>query len=1021
MRPIKMRLTAFGPFPDTQTVDFRPALGARLFGIYGPTGAGKTSILDGICFALFGESSGQERQGDDLRSHHATADVETEVSLIFEVGAKRYHVVRRPRQTVRGKRGDALVERQHWAALYDATDIEADDVDADNPGVVMEERKVEGVADRMRSILSYSAAQFRQVVLLPQGQFRQLLTASSDQRSAVLRGLFDVSLYERFVERLKAEASELRDEVETGRSAINGHLQAHAVSDTDALVFLIETLTGDVGVQTAGRDAARGIRDTARETLQAAQQIQDRFTEHDAALGSLDGVLARAPEIDVLNVRKAAAERAVACVAANDRAKEAENDLTAGATARTLAADQASESARLLSEAIGGLRASAARQPERDAAVAAVTRLEDVQKRVAGAEPLREAARSSSQTALEAKAAFEQAVGEHDVAEQANAAANAKLTSLQQTVLRVSEVEGALQLLRQARDKAAQFANATVAVERFDAARSAALANHERLSSALAASRAAESTAEEALALAQAAHLAAKLEDGAPCPVCGATEHPRPAGVAGEGLGLDAAWRQAREAREVADADERRAAQVAARADGEWTQAVSILAALKAPERDLAAITADIVAADEELEALQAGPDMASVQGAVDTAKLRLAATSSALAAARDQHAAADKAASSAVAALAASLADVPENLRDAAAVTLRVQAAIDHRDQLNDAHQLAVENERRASEAAQAAGSALGHADARVTELTAARDTQRASFVTAMTTAGLSDTAYAAAKADIPNIQNLASTITEHVAGLAAAQDRKDRAVAAIAGLDRPNLESSSAALTDADAILTKAEELLTTTTMRLSQLEATQALVARLAAELAEATERYRVLGELAQLTDGRNAHRLRLRDFAIAATFDLVLEAANLRFARMSRGRFSLLRKYEGGDGRARAGLDIEVYDAHTDQKRDAHTLSGGEGFLASLSLALGLSDVVQAEAGGVKLDAIFIDEGFGHLDDETLDVALDTLRDLVGQDRAVGVISHVEAVKEQIPMGFEVVRQPQGSVISQRVGM
>ena len=132
----------------------------------------------------------------------------------------------------------------------------------------------------------------------------------------------------------------------------------------------------------------------------------------------------------------------------------------------------------------------------------------------------------------------------------------------------------------------------------------------------------------------------------------------------------------------------------------------------------------------------------------------------------------------------------------------------------------------------------------------------------------------------------------------------------------------------------------------------------------------------------------------------------------------GRFALLRKFEGGDGRARAGLDIEVYDAHTDQKRDAHTLSGGEGFLASLSLALGLSDVVQAEAGGVKLDAIFIDEGFGHLDDETLDVALDTLRDLVGQDRAVGVISHVDSVKQQIPAGFDVVRTLRGSTIEPR---
>ncbi len=446
--------------------------------------------------------------------------------------------------------------------------------------------------------MNYSAAQFRQVVLLPQGQFRQLLTASSDQRSTVLRGLFDVSLYERFVERLKAEASELRDEVETGRSAIKGHLQAHAVSDTDALAALIETLTADVGVQTAGRDAARGVRDTAREKLQTAQQIQDRFTEHDAALGGLNGVLARAPEIDVLNQRKAAAERAVACVAADDRANEADNDLTAGVAARTLAADQASESARLLSEAMVGLQASAARQPERDAAIAAVIQLEGVQKRVAGAEPLREGARSSSQAALEAKAALELAVDDHDVAEQANGAAAAELTSVQQTVLRISQVQGALQLLRQTREEAAQFANATGAVEKFAAARSAALANHERLSGALAACRVAESTAEEALASAQAAHLAAKLEDGAPCPVCGATEHPRPAGGAGEGIGLDAAWRQARSSREAADADERQGAQVAAKADGEWTQAVSTLATLKAPERDVAAITADIVAAD---------------------------------------------------------------------------------------------------------------------------------------------------------------------------------------------------------------------------------------------------------------------------------------------------------------------------------------------------------------------------------------------------------------------------------------
>lgn len=1021
MRPVKMTLSAFGPFADIQTVDFRSALGSRLFGIYGPTGAGKTSILDGICFSLFGESSGQERQGDDLRSHHATPDVETETRLIFEVGAKRYHVVRRPRQTVRGKRGAALVERQHWAALYDATDIDIDDIDVDNPGVVMEERKVEAVADRMRSILNYSAAQFRQVVLLPQGQFRQLLTASSDERSVVLRGLFDVSLYERFVERLKAEASELRDEVERGRSVINGHLQANDVSDADALAQLIEALKVEVGTHTASRDTARIARDAARATMQATQQVEDRFAEHDAAAAGLNEVLSRTDEVEVLKVRKLAADRAVACIAADNRATETENDLAAGVAAQSEAEARADEHAGLSANAAAGLQASVARQSERDAAAVSVTQLAGFRARVAGAEFLRDMARESAMAVVDAKRGLGEAVTAHAAAEQAQTTAVEAHDTVQRSTLRISQIEGTLQTLKQAQEHASSFAAASEAVEKLVSARSTAFANQERLRQTLAGAREAEDAAGRALASAQAAHLADRLQDGQPCPVCGSAKHPHPAGGAEQGQGLDAAWREARSTRDVADVEERQGAQAAARADGEWTQAVARLAELQAPERDISAITSDVAVAEGELASLREGLDLNVTQVTMDAARLQVASTLAALTAARDYHAKADKSAISDAATLEALLADVPADLRDVPVVARRVETAIEHRDQLNVAHQSAVDTERRASEADQAARSTLTHVQGRVKELSSARDTHLAAFNRAKAAAGLAGEAYVLAKADIPNIETLSATITEHVTALAAAQDRRDRAATAIDGLDRPDLEASSAALVEADAALAKTEEALTTTTMKLGQIETTQAMVVRLTGELAAATERYRVLGELAQLTDGRNAHRLRLRDFAIAATFELVLEAANQRFARMSRGRFALLRKYEGGDGRARAGLDIEVYDAHTDQKRDAHTLSGGEGFLASLSLALGLSDVVQAEAGGVKLDAIFIDEGFGHLDDETLDVALETLRDLVGQDRAVGVISHVEAVKEQIPMGFDVVRQPQGSVVSERLGV
>lgn len=1020
MRPIKMNLTAFGPFANTQIIDFRRALSGRLFGIYGPTGAGKTSILDGICFCLFGESSGQERQGDDLRSHHATPEVETEARLVFEVGAKRYHVVRRPRQTVRGKRGDALVERQHWAALYDATAIDVDDIDADNPGFVMEERKVEVVADRMRSILNYNAAQFRQVVLLPQGQFRQLLTASSDERSAVLRGLFDVSLYERFVDRLKAEASTLRDEVELGRSVINGHLQVSGATDAEALTQLIEGLRIDVGRQTSSRNGARASRDSARLTIQAAQKIEDRFAEHDSAVGGLNDIVSRADDVEVLQARKSAADRALGCVAADNRVTEAGGDLKAGLEAQGKAEQMAVDQEHVSAEAAAALQASLTLHPERDAAIAYVTQVRGFQARVTGAEPFRVAARESSARVVLAERTLVEAATALAAAELAQATATAADEALQKKTLRISELEGLLQTLRQAQEHASLFNSSTEAVESLAAIRSEALTKLEGTRRALTRARDVELTAEQALASAQAAHLAAKLADGKPCPVCGSPDHPEPAGDGDDGLGLDDAWREARARREAADTEERSAAEVAARADGEWAQAVARFAELQAPDRDVLAITSDLTDAEGELAALGEGSDLNAVQAALEAARTHLAATLVNLTAAREGHTSADKAASSDASALEASLADVPADLRDAATVVRHLETAIQRRDELNAAHQSAIDAERRTDEAHQAARSALAHSQVRARELSEARDAHQEAFQAAKAASGLTDDSYAEAKADLPNLDQLNSTIAEHVAALAAAHDRRDRAASAIIGLDRPDLEAISAALADADAGLAKAEEVLTTTTIKLGQVEAVLVLVTRLTEELAAATERYRVLGELAQLTDGRNAHRLRLRDFAIAATFDLVLEAANQRFSRMSRGRFALMRKYEGGDGRARAGLDIEVYDAHTDQKRDAHTLSGGEGFLASLSLALGLSDVVQAEAGGVKLDAIFIDEGFGHLDDETLDVALDTLRDRVAQDRAVGIISHVEAVKEQVPIGFDVIRQPQGSVVSERLG-
>lgn len=1002
MRPIRMTLRAFGPFPGSEVVDFRPALGSRLFGIYGPTGAGKTSILDGICFALFGESSGQERKGDDLRSHHAPPSMETEVSLVFEVGVQRYHVVRRPRQSVQGRRGAGLVERPHWAALYDASKLEVDDISPDNPGLVLAERRVDLVGERIRTILGYSAAQFRQVVLLPQGRFRQLLTASSDERSEVLRGLFDVSLYERFVDRLKDETAGLREGVRDGRSQVTTRLRIHGLEDPSQLAASLEALEGEVNTLATGLEDAKTARNSARLAMDTANAIAALFSEQEDAKASL-GELAQ--EIEAIEDRRArleAARRAQACAAADALLANTTRELGEADAKKTAAVGAEATAKGAHAAALEALEASNAGEAERTQASRVLIQHQQYQGRVKAAEGQLEKLDRLGTAAEDAKESLRSATKHRDDARRF-------LGLLQQ-----------LESLDREEREASTFLAATAKVDELTQKGEAISRQLSEASDLLQVALGAEAKAEAALMSAQAAHLASGLRPGTPCPVCGATEHPGPAILEAEaedlGTALVAARRDCRAAREaLSDVRAEKG-----RLEGQLVEARANLKGLDTPARELSIARYELKSVRDQLAVEFPDVTVDSPRDAVKTAELRLQTAEATYKGAETQDSVEALAFATAKAELEASLSEVPGDLRDPSALDARIKELEDTVTVLRSAHDQAGETERTAAGVLAGAKASLRAAEKEVTRLIALHRQNLDQFNAAKQEAGLGDDEYATAKADIPSISSLDAEIKAHDDQLASAKGRLERADKAIEGKERPDVGAASLAWNEADGAYTAAQGQLTGAQMRLGDLRETRKVVTELLEALKADEERFEIVGKLAQLTDGGNAHRLRLRDFAIAATFDQVLEAANQRFARMSRGRFTLLRKTSGGDGRSRAGLDIEVYDAHTDQKRDAHTLSGGEGFLASLSLALGLSDVVQAEAGGVKLDAIFIDEGFGHLDDETLDVALETLRDLVGQDRAVGVISHVDAVKEQIPRGFDVVRLPQGSLVRERVG-
>ncbi|NJL08618.1 MAG: SMC family ATPase, partial [Methylacidiphilales bacterium] len=235
MRPMRLTLQAFGPFGGREVVDFRMALTAGLFGIYGQTGAGKSSIFSAMTFALFGEAARAEQETPSLRSDHADPDLPTEVEFVFELGMRRYVVRRRPEQTRPKQRGSGDTRDIHEAWLFDATGLAVEEISRERSGKAMAERKVGLVREALIELLGYGPEQFRQIVLLPQGRFEAFLAAGTDARRVILRELFDVSLYRRIMEKFKADAAETEKRIRQEREVCARRLAAEGFGDGDAL------------------------------------------------------------------------------------------------------------------------------------------------------------------------------------------------------------------------------------------------------------------------------------------------------------------------------------------------------------------------------------------------------------------------------------------------------------------------------------------------------------------------------------------------------------------------------------------------------------------------------------------------------------------------------------------------------------------------------------------------------------------------------------------------------------------
>ncbi|MEU0333601.1 SMC family ATPase [Streptomyces sp. NPDC006193] len=994
MRLHRLDITAFGPFGGTQTVDFDALCAAGLFLLHGPTGAGKTSVLDAVCYALYGSVPGarQSGQGAHLRSDHAPPGTRTGVRLDLTVAGRRLEITRQPpweRPKLRG-RGTTVDKAQTWLREYDSA-----------AGVWRDRsRSHQEIGEEITQLLGMSREQFCQVVLLPQGDFARFLRADAEARSRLLGRLFDTQRFadveKRLAERRRATEARVRE----GDAALLADAHRMQQEAGDAME-LPELAPGDPGLAAAVLEAAAVARSTARERLAVAHcRLAAAESAHAAARRALD----EARELARLQQRFAEArqraerlrEQAAGHRAAQERMERARKaeavapalELREAAEAEHRRAAEAEARARGLLPAphadagAGGLTAAARRTAEE----------------LGGLDAARRAERRLAELAEERAVLDRQERADEDVLREADtwldgwdatrAALQARIDSAREAATRAEQLAVQRAPLRRRLDAARTRDRLAADLEQ---AQQRAHASAQRALDA----RAHWLDLKEQRLNGIAAELAAHLADGEPCAVCGATEHPAPARkVAGH----------------VDRATEDRALAAYQRAEEQHTTDERSLGALR---EALAAAGAE--AGDTPAERLAAEAD------ALEQEYARARREASALHAAQEELRRAEQ--------------EREQRLADRQQAAVRAASRLSRRDTL--------ERERTLlqAELEQARGNA-GSVAARAAQLerlaallTGAADAARAAEDAAQrlkdADARLADAAY---RAGFDTPQAAAAALLDAAAHRELqhrldAWQQEEAAVRAIlaetataAAARRPPADPAGAerAAAAAERRLREAASARDAAARCCTELDRLSARAADAVRRLAPLREEYDRVARLAALTAGTSAdneRRMRLESYVLAARLEQVAAAATVRLQRMSSGRYTLVHS-DGRTGRGRSGLGLHVVDAWTGRERDTATLSGGETFFASLALALGLADVVTDEAGGVRLDTLFIDEGFGSLDDQTLDEVLDVLDSLRERDRSVGIVSHVPDLRRRIHAQLEVVKGRTGSTLRQR---
>ena len=1014
MRPLKLRLQAFGSYVEEQILDFETALANAPFVlIHGATGTGKTTILDAIVFALYGESSGNIREGTTLRSSTAPPERVTEVEYVFALGRRRFRVLRSPayERMSRGK----MTRRAATGQLYRLPDEGEDGEDT------LLDSNVTEVSKRIGQLIGFDADQFRQVVLLPQGQFQRFLLAEVKDRSAIMQRIFRTERYQRLEEALLQESIRLENAAKEERDQIDQMLHTENLKTSVELRARISELKEAIDRHAEELKSFEARQKESRRARELGASAEKKLQELAAAQKHLAEKQAQEEDVRDFRVRLERAQRAHPVLYAEREAIQAEglkkrrtNELNA-ADARFIAAKAAFQTAQ------EARKAAEEQEPERTKKAQRVQQLTEYAERAAQLQDCRkvvEELRASNARAEETEKSNAHTI-ENLRTEQAE---NAERIAALEKILATREAfQHEQDLLKRCQNTAARIAEWNVQIAELRKREESAQQTWQTAADTLTAAKTKLRQMQTLYDLGSAARLAELLTDGTPCPVCGALSHPTPA-IHTEDIPSEQVLEECTKSVDLAEKSVQESTNKLE--DAKVAHANALQSSTREQE-----LLREYLAADT-LEGLsqrveQRGTELKNAAREHQERAAQCAAQKTCL-----EKLLTDQQRQEAEAQEKRDLlrvregeqsaleAQLPEEYRDRALLDVHISRLKEEVEREKKAYADALQRANETSAEYARAENGKSTAQRAAEEASQNAQTAQTAYADARRSAGFSsEEEYHAAVegkwADSKHLDAVRERLTLYDSKRKAAEEVFQKAKDAADGCVAPDMEALKAAEAAADQAVQDAAQEQGKRTERWNALNRMMQSIDALEQSVAARAQRYRIIGKLASVAAAKAPYQVHFQTYVLRSILSDVIEAANARLIVMSRGRYRLIHG-EGGHKNKWWGLEIDVFDEYTGLPRVSRTLSGGETFLASLALALGLSDVVQHYAGGMHLDMIFIDEGFGSLDSETLDIAIRALLEVQQEGgRLVGIISHVEELRARIPIHLEVLRTANGS--------